>query len=169
MMAPWTALLAMVPLAAVCAADLRHRIIPDWCVAALAITGLLGALSAGPSASPAAAAMALQSALVAGGICALIGGGLSAIGLWGWGDAKLLAAAGLITGVAGMPRLFVGMALAGGGLALLLLVLRWFVRRGRLRLKPDAPRWLRAERRRLRLAPSVPYGLAIVAGLIAGI
>jgi prepilin peptidase CpaA len=164
-MAPWAAWLAVVPLAAVCAADLRHRIIPDWCVAALAITGLLAAAGAQQSGSP----TALQSALLAGGLCALIGGGLSVIGLWGWGDAKLLAAAGLVTGLAGMPRLFIGMALAGGGLAALLLVLRWFVRRGRLALKPDAPRWLRAERRRLRLAPSVPYGLAIVAGLIAGI
>ncbi|WP_017667767.1 A24 family peptidase [Sandarakinorhabdus sp. AAP62] len=163
-MAPWTAWLAVVPLAAVCAADLRHRIIPDWCVAALALIGLLGAAGAQQSSGP----DALQSALLAGGFCALIGGGLSVIGLWGWGDAKLLAAAGLITGVAGMPRLFMAMALAGGGLALLLLVLRGCVRRGRLALKPDAPRWLRAERRRLRLAPSVPYGLAIVAGLIAG-
>jgi prepilin peptidase CpaA len=165
---PWTAWLAVVPLAGVCVADLRHRIIPDWCVAALATAGLLGALGVEQSGSLPAQVLALQSALVAGGICALIGGGLSAIGLWGWGDAKLLAAAGLFTGLAGMPRLMLGMALAGGVLALLLLVLRWFVRRGHLMLKPDAPRWLRAERRRLRLAPSVPYGLAIVAGLIAG-
>lgn len=163
-MSPWTALLAVVPMTAVCLADVRHRIIPDWCVAAIAIAGLFGALGAEQSGSLAA----LKSALVAGGLCALIGGGLSVIGLWGWGDAKLLAAGGMLTGLAGMPRLLVGMALVGGGLALLLLVLRWFVRRGRLALKPDAPRWLRAERRRLRLAPSVPYGLAIVAGLIAG-
>lgn len=157
-------MLAVVPMAAVCLADLRHRIIPDWCVAAIAIAGLVGALGADQPGSLAA----LKSALVAGSFCALFGGGMSIIGLWGWGDAKLLAAAGVLTGLAGIPRLFVGMALAGGGLALLLLVLRWFVRRGRLALKPDAPRWLRAERRRLRLAPSVPYGLAIVAGLIAG-
>jgi len=149
---------------AVCLADVRHRIIPDWCVAAIAIAGLFGALST----EQAGSLVALKSALVAGGLCALIGGGLSVIGLWGWGDAKLLAAAGLLTGLAGLPRLLVSMALAGGVLALLLLVLRWFVRRGRLAFKPDAPRWLRAERRRLRLAPSVPYGLAIVAGLIAG-
>lgn len=167
-MSPWTALLAVVPLAAVCVADLRHRIIPDWCVAVLAVAGLLGGVGAEQSGSLAAQASGLPSALLAGGICALIGGGLSVTGLWGWGDAKLLAAAGLVTGLAGLPRLFVGMALAGGGLALLLLVLRHFVRRGRLALKPDAPRWLRAERRRLALAPSVPYGLAIVAGLIAG-
>lgn len=163
-MSPWTALLAVVPMTAVCLADLRHRIIPDWCVVAIAIAGLFGALGAEQPGNLAA----LKSALVAGGLCALLGGGLSVIGLWGWGDAKLLAAAGVLTGLAGMPRLFVGMALAGGGLALLLLALRWFVRRGHLALKPDAPRWLRAERRRLRLAPSVPYGLAIVAGLIAG-
>jgi prepilin peptidase CpaA len=163
-MLPWTALLAVVPMAVVCLADVRHRIIPDWCVAAIAIAGLFGALGATQPGSLAA----LNSALVAGGLCALFGGGLSVIGLWGWGDAKLLAAAGMLTGLAGIPRLFLGMALAGGGLALLLLVLRWFVRRGRLALKPDAPRWLRAERRRLRLAPSVPYGLAIVVGLIAG-
>jgi prepilin peptidase CpaA len=163
-MSPWTALLAVVPMAAVCLADVRHRIIPDWCVAAIAIAGLFGALGAAQTGSLAA----LKSAFVAGGLCALCGGGLSVIGLWGWGDAKLLAAAGVLTGLAGVPRLFLGMALAGGGLALLLLVLRWFVRRGHLTLKPDAPRWLRAERRRLRLAPSVPYGLAIVVGLIAG-
>jgi len=163
-MTPWTALLAVVPLAAVCVADLRHRIIPDWCVATLASVGLFGAMSAEQSDS----FPLLQSALMAGGLCALLGGGLSVGGLWGWGDAKLLTAAGVVTGLAGMPRLLVGMALAGGGLALLLLILRWFVKRGRLVLPAYAPRWLYVERRRLRLAPSVPYGLAIVAGLIAG-
>jgi prepilin peptidase CpaA len=160
----WTAWLSALPLAAVCAADLRHRIIPDWCVILLALLGLIGALAADQAGNPAA----LRSALVAGGLCALLGGGLSVIGLWGWGDAKLLAAAGLLTGLAGMPRLLLGMALAGGGLALLLLLARMLLLRGRLALPQTAPRWLRAERRRLRLAPSVPYGLAIVAGLIAG-
>ena len=167
-MAPWTAWLTVVPLAAVCAADLRHRIIPDWCVGILAATGLLAAVCAQQPGNVAASLAAVQSALAAGGICALVGGGLSASGIWGWGDAKLLAAAGLLTGMAGMSSLLLGMAIAGGGLALLLLILRAFVRRGRLILPASAPRWLRAERRRLRLAPSVPYGLAIVAGLIAG-
>ena len=155
-------LLAVVPLLAICLADLRHRLIPDWAVVMLGAIGLLGAFAAGQSGP------ALQSALMAGGICAVIGTALSLLGLWGWGDAKLLGAAGLLTSVGGLAELFVVMALAGGALALLLLALRAPVQSGRLRLPATAPRWLRAEQRRLRLAPSVPYGLAIVAGLIAG-
>ncbi len=163
-MAVVLALLAGVPLVALCVADLRHRIIPDWCVMALALVGLLQAVGVQQPGDPAA----LPSVLAAGGLCALAGAALSAVGLWGWGDAKLLGAAGLITGCAGLPRLMLGMALAGGALALLLLLLRHLVQRGRLALPRSAPRWLRTERRRLALAPSVPYGLAIVAGLLAG-
>lgn len=161
-MATLLKLLAVAPLLAICLADLRHRLIPDWAVLALAGIGLLVALGA-EQPWP-----ALQSALAAGGICAVIGALLSGAGLWGWGDAKLLAAAGLLTSLSGLAHMILVTALAGGVLALLLLVLRQPVRSGRWRLPATAPRWLRAEQRRLRLAPSVPYGLAIVAGLIAG-
>lgn len=155
-------LLAVVPLLAICLDDLRHRLIPDWAVLAVAGIGLLGAIVVGQS------GLALQSALVAGGICAVIGVSLSLVGVWGWGDAKLLAASGLLTSLSGLAPMFLGMTLAGGALALLLLALRQPVRAGQWRLPASAPRWLRKEQRRLRLAPSVPYGLAIVVGLIAG-
>lgn len=159
-------LLAICPLVAICWADLRHRLIPDWAVLALAGIGLLGGLAAClPGPQP---WLALQSALVAGGICAVIGVSLSLVGLWGWGDAKLLAAAGLLTSLSGLAPMFLAMAFTGGVLALLLLALRQPVRAGRWRLPASAPRWLQVEQRRLLLAPSVPYGLAIVVGLIAG-
>ena len=155
-------LLAVVPLLAICLDDVRHRQIPDWAVVMLAGIGVFGTLAA-EHAGP-----ALQSALAIGGVCAVIGVALSLLGLWGWGDAKLLAAAGLLTPPTGLAMLMLLMAVSGGVLALVLLVLRQPVRSGRWRLPASAPRWLRAEQRRLRLAPSVPYGLAIVAGLMVG-
>lgn len=152
-------LLISVPvLTAACIADVRRRIIPDWTVVALAGVGLASALAAGEVAPVAAA----------GAACAGVGTGLALLGLWGWGDAKLLGAAGLLVGPAGLLSLANVMVFSGAALALALLLLRGPVQAGRLPLPDGAPRWLVAEHRRLRRAPSLPYGLAIVAGIVAG-
>jgi prepilin peptidase CpaA len=151
-------LLSLPVLLAACVADMRRRIIPDWTVVVLAGIGLGAAIltkQAGP-------------VLAVGAACAGVGAGLSLLGLWGWGDAKLLAAAGLLVGPDGLLTLANVMVLSGGVIALLLIALRRPVQAGRLPLPAGAPRWLAAEHRRLRRAPSVPYGLAIVAGIVAG-
>lgn len=151
-------ILAALPMLAACVADVRRRIIPDWSVLALAGIGIGAALASGQPAP----------ALLAGAACAAVGAALSIIGLWGWGDAKLLGAAGLLVGPPGIVPFLNIMVITGAALALALILLRPAVLAGRLPLPAGAPRWLVAEHRRLRRAPSVPYGLAIVAGIIAG-
>ncbi len=145
-------------LMAACVSDVRRRIIPDWSVLALAAIGIGAAVLGG----------SLAAHLAVGGLCLLTGGLLAISGLWGWGDAKLLGASGLLVGLDGLVPFANVMVLTGAGLALLLISLRRPVRAGRLPLPPGAPRWLVAEHRRLRAAPSVPYGLAIAAGTLAG-
>lgn len=151
-------LLSLPVLLAACVSDMRRRIIPDWTVLALAGIGL----------GTAALHNQIGPVLATGAACAGVGAGLSLLGLWGWGDAKLLAAAGLLVGPDGVLIMTNMMVLSGGVLALVLIGLRGPVRAGRLPLPAGAPRWLAAEHRRLRRAPSVPYGLAIVAGIVAG-
>lgn len=148
-------MLAALPMIAACLTDVRHRLIPDWTVLAVASVGLVQALLLGT----------LPTALAAGGICLLLGTAAARGGLWGWGDAKLLAAAGIQAGLSGLPILLFGTAIAGGLLSALLLLLRGPVRAGAIALPASAPRWLRAEQTRLRRAPTIPYALAIAAGL----
>ncbi len=146
------------PLLAACAVDVRRRLIPDWTVMAIATAGLVQAVAAG-------GALAAGAALAAGLVCLLVGAAAAALGLWGWGDAKLIGAAGIAAGWSGLLPLFTGTAIAGGVLAALLLALRQPVRGGWLALPAGAPRWLRAEQTRLRRAPTIPYAIAIAAGL----
>lgn len=82
-------------------------------------------------------------------------GGLVAFALraFGGGDVKLLAAVALWTGFDGLPLLLTVMALAGGLLALVLLVARRFVPAG----AADLPPVLRAD-------GPMPYGVAIAIG-----
>ncbi|HEV2364275.1 MAG TPA: prepilin peptidase [Caulobacteraceae bacterium] len=135
--------------------DLATYTIPNWVSAALAI-------------GFAPAALALGVPLAAVGISLLLGAGLLLVGIalfalraLGGGDAKLMAAAAPWLGLAAMPRFLVYTGLAGGALALALLVLRSdFVRP----LANAGPAWAR------RLATPgemTPYGVAIAAGALA--
>jgi len=86
------------------------------------------------------------------------------LGLFGAGDVKLLAAVGMYAGVGQVHRMLLYIALAGGALAIALIVLRRAVTLATvsLRARPEAvalPRVL-LERER------VPYGVAIAAGAI---
>lgn len=84
------------------------------------------------------------------------GAALFAKGIWGGGDAKLIAAVGTWTGFAGMPRFLVAMALAGGVLAILMLAARGLAPRV---AGPDAPwHW------RIARSGHLPYGVAIAVG-----
>ena len=150
------------PLFAACLWDVRHRLIPDWTVVWVAAAGLAAAL----------ALSLVQGSVVPLGLA--LGGGLvctalsllsARFGLWGLGDAKLFAAAGLVAGLQGLLQMVFATALAGGALALLLLALRGPVRSGLIALPAGAPRWLKAEQTRLRRHPTIPYAVAIATGL----
>jgi prepilin peptidase CpaA len=161
-MEAYLAMAAAPPVLAACLWDVRHRIIPDWTVGALAAVGLgLVLLQALGGAGP----VALLPILAVGSLCLLLGALAARGGLWGWGDAKLMGAAGLVAGANGVLALLLGTSLAGGAMALLLLLLRGPVRSGQLALPSGAPRWLRAEQTRLRRQPTIPYAIAIAIGL----
>jgi len=99
---------------------------------------------------------------VAVGLAALVAGmAMFAAGWIGGGDAKLFAACALWLGLGGAPSFLLITALAGGGLAVLLLNARssalkaYFV---------AAPGWLA---RLVAPGGDVPYGVAIAAGALA--
>ena len=142
--------------------DMRARIIPNRVTIAVAAAGLLQA--------------GLQGFLFSAGHLALVGGlfalcvGLFALGAIGGGDAKLVPAVALGLPVAHWPTFLLVMALAGGVIALAMLLGE---RLGSARpaeaparghgaapaADPDAP-----------APPSgVPYGLAIAAGGLAAL
>lgn len=105
-----------VTLVAAAVRDLRDRTIPNLLpailVAAFVPAAWFGQLGAGGTALHAAAAVTALAVAAA----------LFALGAWGGGDAKLVAAAALWIGFVPMPRFLLIMALAGGVLALALLL-----------------------------------------------
>jgi prepilin peptidase CpaA len=96
--------------------DFRRLVIPNTLVIALCA---LWPLHAG-SLRGAGLLVAVESIAVAA-LVLVAGSALFARGLVGGGDVKLLAAACLWTGAAGVPRLLLGTALIGGVLALMFL------------------------------------------------
>lgn len=87
---------------------------------------------------------------------------LFAAGLFGGGDAKLLAATAIWLGPAPMLSYGVNTALAGGFLAILLILARFVAAKFGL---PKRPKWLR---RLMRKTNHVPYGIALcIGGLLA--
>jgi prepilin peptidase CpaA len=96
-----------------------------------------------------------QNLAVFAGLLA-IGTPLFAAGKLGGGDVKLLAAAGLWFDLFGAARMFLAVAIAGGVLALLILLARM-------------ANWSEGARRRvvvLRPGGGIPYGVAIAAGAL---
>jgi prepilin peptidase CpaA len=115
--------------------DWSHRLIPNGVPAAMIAAFPVAAWAAGLGLTETALHLAAAAAAL------IVAAGLFAVRAWGGGDAKLAAAALLWIGFAGAPRFTLVMALAGGLLALALLI---------------------AAGRRAK----VPYGIAIaVAGL----
>lgn len=146
---------ALMILAAV--SDCASLRIPNW------LTGLT-ALAFFPMAW--ASAMPLTEIgwhLLAGAMLFLAGYALFALRLFGGGDAKLMAAAGLWFGTAQSVNFLVMTALAGGALALIVaawsfLSLSWDISGGAISLPL---------RQRLKgWAPKVPYGIALAVGAI---
>lgn len=154
----WIFWLALLPLSAACVADVRWRLIPDWASLALFVLGLVVVATA---TSPLTA--------FGGGMIGIAFGVAAAVfGFWGWGDAKLFAGAALIAGPGALAFLVAGMALTGAAMALAILSLRPAARRYAARSTGSTfPRWVRNEMRRCRMAPSIPYAIAITGGVLS--
>jgi len=150
----WAAAAMMFPavLADAAVSDIRRLRIPNRDSLMLAAAFLVfWGMSAGGSAE-------FLLHLAAGAVVFVAGALLFVLRVWGGGDAKLLAAVGLWVGFADLPRLLMVMALAGGALALAVIVLRRLPGAG---VEPATTWW-----RRLAAGRHVPYGLAIAAGAV---
>lgn len=129
--------------------------IPNWIPLALAAGFVPAAFAAGlPGAAWGLHALAGAGALIAGMI-------LFALRWIGGGDAKLMAAAAFWLGWPGVAAFLAFSALAGGALAIMILMLRAPTIRP---LAQTGPRWV------VRLADpkeGVPYGIALAVGALA--
>jgi len=146
-------------LCAIGLADVRWRIVPDWCVIGLAVSAGLAELALG----------ILPSHIVVGFACLAVGVAAAMLRLWGWGDAKLAGAAGLAAGSHHIGAFLMFTSLSGFALAAVILVMRPIALKHLRRSPPHWPRWAQVELTRLRRAPTVPYALAIAAGLAAAL
>jgi prepilin peptidase CpaA len=145
----WLALIVAVLLLAAATEDAVRLRISNLIVLLVLVGAIVAAVLAGPE-------LSLWKNLVV--FLALLGIGtpMFAAGKLGGGDVKLLAAVGLWFDFAGALWMIVAVALAGGVLALLVLILRSFG-------------WSEEIRRRvvlLRPGGGIPYGVAIAAGAL---
>jgi len=107
----------VVLLLTIMASDILRRRIPNWSVLAL-LALFATAMIVGRPPAP------LGSALAAAAIALAVGVGLHAVGWVGAGDAKLFGAVGLFAGLSQLASLALYTALAGGLIAVGLLVVR---------------------------------------------
>jgi prepilin peptidase CpaA len=149
-------LLTLLPVLMLLAAanDVATMEIPNWLNALIAVLFLPFAWATG---------MSLVDTgwhLLAGLVLFFIGYVLFALRLFGGGDAKLMAAAGLWFGTSDVFAFLYNTAVAGGCLALAYVV--WTAYVARKHADPDI-----GFRQRLRaMAPKLPYGCALAAGAI---
>lgn len=130
--------------------DVSTMWIPNWVSIVLAAAFV-------PAAAVAGFSMELIGMHLAfGGAVMLLCAALFYLGVFGGGDAKVIAAASLWIGFNAVAPFVFWMALAGGALALVLIVLR------RLRLKPTGE-WMK---RLLSPEEGAPYAVAIAAGAL---
>jgi prepilin peptidase CpaA len=145
----WLALILAILLIAAAAQDCVQLKISNIIVGLVLLGAIAAALIVGPE-----IALWQNLAILAGLIA--IGMPLFATGKLGGGDVKLLAVTGAWFNLAAMPRMLIAVFIAGGVLALLILVLRAF-------------RWSEGARNRivlLRPHGGIPYGVAIAAGAL---
>jgi prepilin peptidase CpaA len=137
--------------------DLARYRIPNWIVYAIVAAFAIGA--AFNFAWP-----AIIWPVVAGVVVFLIGAGLFALGMFGGGDVKLIAAMALWTGFADLPRFLLVMGVAGG-----LLGFAWLLKRRRQHpamasnaaaARPDAST-SEASQTPPKSPNRIPYGVAI--------
>lgn len=137
------------------ASDATTFRIPNWIPLALAAAFVPAAFASGMSGS----VLGLHALIGAGALVA--GMGFFALSWIGGGDAKLAAAAALWMGWPAVLSFLTFAALAGGALAVAILMLRGPVMRP---LAQTGPRWV------ARLADpkeGVPYGIALAVGALA--
>jgi prepilin peptidase CpaA len=161
----WGASLTLLAMAA--GYDLRFRIIPNRLVVLIAASGLaLNALS-----SP----WLLWINLLAALLVLLSFGVLSHFNVLGGGDVKLMAAVTLLVPAQQIGPLLMAIALAGGVLSLLYLASYHTIQRLKVartnsshgsRQTIRGNRWLANERARILAGKSVPYAMAIMAGVL---
>lgn len=132
------------------ASDVATMKIPNWISIALAAAYPIYAIATGAGWTTIAWHFAFGAAIL------VIGFLLFQIGVMGGGDAKLIAAAAVWTGVSSFAMFALWTALAGGLLALVLM----FVRKG---MQPSEARPAFINRL-LKPRGGVPYGVAIAAG-----
>lgn len=131
--------------------DLASYTIPNRVVAVVALAALTALALTAPGFP------AIGQALAVGLTVLVVGALLFAIGVWGAGDAKLLAAAAIPIGPQGALSLIAWVAVIGGVLSLILLLTRRLVRMAGLTVRlPDL----------LSAGQGVPYGVAISAGAL---
>jgi prepilin peptidase CpaA len=128
--------------------DVKTMTIPNWVSIALAMAFVPAAFAAGLS------IQAVGWHLAFGAGVLLVCAALFYLGVFGGGDAKVIAAASLWTGLAGAASFVMCMALAGGALAGILIIFR----RMRLAATKD---WTR---RLLSAEEGAPYAVAIAVG-----
>ena len=134
--------------------DVTSFTIPNWISGALLLAFPVAALAAGLSWGDVA-----QHAAV-GGVALLVGMGLFALNWMGGGDAKLMSASAVWLGLGGTPSYLLWTALAGGVLAVSLIV----ARKSRIIAAiPTGPRWVGAL---LQPKGDVPYGVALAVGAL---
>ncbi|MBR0653941.1 A24 family peptidase [Plastoroseomonas arctica] len=151
--------LALVLLIIAALHDIVVRLIPNWLSVAILCLGLVLRIGAGDWAWSLFAAVMVFALCVMAWRFALLGGG----------DVKLLAAVTTLVPAWDVAALIAAIALAGGALALLFILLRRIVpapsrvtgqpRRGLARI------W-RMEARRIRRGGPLPYAVAIAAGTL---
>ena len=145
----WLALIVAVLLVAAAAEDAVRLRISNLIVLLVLIGAIVAAVVAGPE-------LALWKNFVVFLALLAIGTPMFAVGKLGGGDVKLLAAVGLWFDFTGALWMILAVVLAGGLLAILVLILRAFG-------------WSDDIRRRvvlLRPRGGIPYGVAIAAGAI---
>jgi prepilin peptidase CpaA len=130
--------------------DVRTMTIPNWVSVAIVLTFFPAAILAGMDAGD------IGAHLAAGAIALLVCAGLFYLNVFGGGDAKVIAASFVWTGFAGAPDFIFGTALAGGVLALGLVIAR------RMRVSSPSP-WAQ---RLLSPQEGAPYAVAIAFGAL---
>ncbi len=130
--------------------DVSTMTIPNWVSIVLAIVFVPAAMAAGLSWNE------IGMHLVFGAVVLIVCAALFYMNVFGGGDAKVIAAASLWTGLSATAPFVMGMAIAGGALAALLIVMR------RMKLSSSKP-WLN---RLMSPEEGAPYAVAIAAGAL---
>lgn len=128
--------------------DVKTMTIPNWVSICLAAAFIPAAIAAGLSAQTIGFHLAFGAGVL------VVSAVLFYLGVFGGGDAKVIAAASLWTGLAGAASFVMGMALAGGALAITLIIFR----RMRVTATKD---WAK---RLLSPEEGAPYAVAIAVG-----